>query len=282
MKALGIAAAYLAAGLVGGFALSALIGEDTDMGAEPFQLNDASLERRVARLESQLEAVTQRNQLLADQLSEFDIMSDESLPVTAAAAPERRSDMADNPATPADAVTDRSERIVQARQSRARQFSLVEQLTNAGFTQADAAHIETRLEELRVDAMQSRYEALRSGEPQNALSALGDESQTLRAELGDNDYARYLEAIGRPTSVGVSAVLSSSSAQTAGIMPGDEIVSYAGQRVFDTRELNRLLLDGEPGEQVVVDIERDGQPLQLVMPRGPLGISSGPNRRGGR
>lgn len=280
MKALGIAAAYLAAGLVGGFALSALMGEDTAMRSDSFQLDDASLERRVARLESQLEAVTQRNQRLTEQLSELDIMSIESMP--AAAAPQQRADTTENPADSAEADPNRAERIVQARQSRARQFDLVEQLTSAGFTQADARHIETRLEELRVDAMQSRYEALRSGEPQNALSAFGDGSATLRTELGDDDYARYLAATGRPTNVGVSTVLSSSAAQTAGIMAGDEIVSYAGQRVFDTRELNQLLLEGNPGEQVIVDIERDGQPLQLVMPRGPLGITSGFNRRGGR
>jgi hypothetical protein len=37
---------------------------------------------------------------------------------------------------------------------------------------------------------------------------------------------------------------------------------------------------GEPGESVVVDITRDGIPMQLVLPRGPIGVSTG--RLGGR
>ena len=142
-----------------------------------------------------------------------------------------------------------------------------------------AQRIERRLKELSVAAMEQRYEALRSGEPQNVIDQLRDGSATLRAELGDADYERYLEATGRPTRVGVTTVLSSSAAETSGMQPGDQIVAYGGERVFDVRELNQVLLEGEPGEPVVVDIERDGQPIQLVIPRGPLGISSGFSRR---
>ena len=57
--------------------------------------------------------------------------------------------------------------------------------------------------------------------------------------------------------------------------PGDEIVAYDGKRVFDVGELNALTLEGTPGESVVVDVRRDGQNVQLVMPRGPLGITGG-------
>ena len=58
-------------------------------------------------------------------------------------------------------------------------------------------------------------------------------------------------------------------------MPGDEIVAYGGKRVFDVGELNALTLEGTPGESVVLAVRRDGQNVQLVMPRGPIGITGG-------
>ena len=52
-------------------------------------------------------------------------------------------------------------------------------------------------------------------------------------------------------------------------------MAYNGRRIFDMRELNALTLVGTPGESVVIDVRRDGQNLQLVMPRGPLGVTGG-------
>jgi S1-C subfamily serine protease len=89
------------------------------------------------------------------------------------------------------------------------------------------------------------------------------------------DYERYLQADGRPTAIPVRDVLASSPAERSGLQPGDEIVAYGGKRVFDMGELNALTLEGVPGESVVVDVRRNGQSLQLVMPRGPLGVTGG-------
>ena len=97
----------------------------------------------------------------------------------------------------------------------------------------------------------------------------------MRTELGEADYERYRAAMGQPTSVGVADVLASSPAERAGLMPGDEIVAYGGKRVFDVGELNALTLEGTAGESVVLDVRRDGQNVQLVMPRGPIGITGG-------
>jgi membrane-associated protease RseP (regulator of RpoE activity) len=73
--------------------------------------------------------------------------------------------------------------------------------------------------------------------------------------------------------VSVFNVIANSAAERAGMRPGDRIVSYAGTRLFDVREVNRLLLDGTSGESVFVEIERDSQIFPIVVPRGPLGIS---------
>jgi membrane-associated protease RseP (regulator of RpoE activity) len=154
---------------------------------------------------------------------------------------------------------------------RTSRINQADRLVEAGFTPEQAAWIDERTEQLRVDAMQARYEAARAGEPFAGI----DMDERLRAELGDADYERYLVATGRSTTVSVSGVLATSAAETAGLVAGDEIVAYGGQRVFDTRDLNAVLLEGEAGEPVIVDIRRDGQTLQLVLPRGPLGITSG-------
>jgi S1-C subfamily serine protease len=128
-----------------------------------------------------------------------------------------------------------------------------------------------------MQTLQAQYAATREGREFNPAADLGGD-RTLRDELGDVDYERYLAALGRPTSVGVLDVLASSPAERAGLRPGDEIVAYAGTRVFDMRDLNALTLEGTPAEPVTVDVLRDGVRVQLVLPRGPVGILSG--RRG--
>lgn len=122
-----------------------------------------------------------------------------------------------------------------------------------------------------MEALQAQYEARRDGRPEPA--GLGEGA--LRAELGDADYERFLEAMGRSTTVSVAGVLASSPAERSGLMPGDEIVAYNGRRVFDIAELNELTLGGATGESVVVDVRRNGQTFQLVLPRGPIGIWTG-------
>ena len=127
-------------------------------------------------------------------------------------------------------------------------------------------------------ALQQRFEAERSGEPVDWRANRTLTSDTLREELGDADYERYLEASGRATRVSVSSVIESSPAQAAGLRPGDEIINYDGQRVFSMTDLNRQTMGGEPGETVVVDVMRDGNLVQVAMPRGPLGITGGRRR----
>src|SRR5690606_17603264 len=124
---------------------------------------------------------------------------------------------------------------------------------------------------------EAQYEAARSGEPSRAQVPGVDDA--LRAELGDAEYERYLTALGRATRVGVRNVLPSSPAEVAGLRPGDQIVAYAGQRVFDMNDLNRMTFEGQPGEPVVLDVMRDRQTVQLYVPRGPIGITGGGRRR---
>ena len=128
-----------------------------------------------------------------------------------------------------------------------------------------------------MEAMQSRYEAMRSGEPTNMGYDFANPESALRSEIGDAQYETYLQANGRSTAVGVGTVFESSPAQTAGRLAGDEITHYDVARIFNTFDLTRQTMEGDAGESVVVNITRDGIPMQVVIPRGPLGINT--NRR---
>lgn len=155
-----------------------------------------------------------------------------------------------------------------------------ERLIAGGFSAGEAAWIVKRESELQMEALQARYDAEKNGTREGFAATRLSMSNALREELGDADYERYLESNGRSTRVAISSVLESSPAQTAGLQNGDEIVNYDGQRVFSMSDLNRQTMQGEPGQNVVVDFMRDGVQMQIVIPRGPVGITGG--RRFGR
>jgi len=153
-----------------------------------------------------------------------------------------------------------------------------EALIAAGFLPAQADWIAQREQELVMESLRARFDAERSGEPVDWQANRTMVTDSLREELGDADYERYLEGSGRSTRVAISSVIESSPAQAAGLMPGDEIVRYDGERVFSMDDLTRQTMTGEPGQNVVVDVMREGNLMQVVMPRGPVGITGGRRR----
>ena len=138
----------------------------------------------------------------------------------------------------------------------------------AGFAPDRAEWIHRRVQELRMQARQAQSAARREGRPPPP----DVEAATLRAELGDEEYERFLTARGVPASVNIMEVLASSAAERAGIQRGDEIFFYDGKRVFNFKELNELARGGTSGESVVLDVRRNGENLRVVMPGGPIGV----------
>jgi len=147
-----------------------------------------------------------------------------------------------------------------------------DRLVEAGFAPDRAEWIVQRESELQMESMQAMFEARQSGERPDRSRL--DPDQALRTELGDSEYEQYLQANGRSTSVAVGTVLESSPGQRAGLQTGDEIVGYDGQRVFSYGELSERTMSAQPGQSVVVDIVRDGNPMQVVVDAGPIGISN--------
>jgi len=168
----------------------------------------------------------------------------------------------------------RSERrqAIMSRRSGGSTQARLDRLVEAGFPPDQAQWIVDREAELQMERLQARYEAMRGNEGQAVFGGRFAQDGELREELGDADYERYLAANGRPTSVGIGNVLPNSPAQSGGLRPGDEIVRYDGERVFSMMDVAGQIMRGEPEGNVVVDIVRDGAPLQLVLPRGPLGV----------
>ena len=147
-------------------------------------------------------------------------------------------------------------------------------LLEAGLSQDRVDWIVRREEELRFAALQANYEARNFGGAVDPFDPRMNPDAALRAELGDAEYEKYLQASGRPTSVPVANVLASSPAASAGLQPGDEIVGYDGHRVFNGGDLVQQTMAGGTGT-VVVDVLRGGAPMQVVVPRGPIGVEIG-------
>ena len=159
----------------------------------------------------------------------------------------------------------------------------VGRMVEGGFAEDEARRILQLESEAAYKALQASWEAQRSGEALDPFAADANPQSILRSEIGDDAYARYLEAQGQPTAVGITQVLDGSPGSTAGLLPGDEIVSYNGERLFSVAELRNLTMQGNRGEDVVIEINRDGTRMQLTVPRGPVGITgTGAAVRGSR
>ena len=95
----------------------------------------------------------------------------------------------------------------------------------------------------------------------------------MREEIGDAAYDQYLFAAGVNNRVSITNVINGSAAYNAGIESGDLILSYAGRRIFTTRELQESTREGVRGEGVSVTLQRGDQRLDISVSRGPLGVT---------
>jgi len=66
-------------------------------------------------------------------------------------------------------------------------------------------------------------------------------------------------------------IMHNSPAEQFGLQEGDNIISYNGQRIFTSGELLAATTEGQTGTTVLVEVERDGQRLNLSLPSGPIG-----------
>lgn len=150
-------------------------------------------------------------------------------------------------------------------------------LIDAGMDDAQAKSLKERFEKQELERLYLRDQAVREGwfgsrRYRDELQKLEAQSDNIKTELDEDAYAAYLYASGLPNQVKVQSVLASSSADTAGILAGDQIIRYENKRIYNWRDLRDATTEGNINETVRVDILRDNKPMVLYVQRGPLGI----------
>ena len=153
-------------------------------------------------------------------------------------------------------------------------------LVKAGIDAELAAAIVRRRNEIDMKILQLRDRASREGYLNTArysreLNELRDQDISLRDEIGDDYYDSYLFANRQSNRVKVASVMMGSPAEESGMMDGDLILSYDNRKMFNWNELQDATSRGQRDEYVNVTVLRNGQLVNLWMPRGPLGIRLG-------
>lgn len=256
-------AGWMAVGVILGFSIAAIVHKATEPAASTLSASES--------LEDDMTA-----SLLAERDREIAALIKELETVRSASAGERAQGVSGYARTPEALRQEKSNPDRNLREWRT--FSTArdtERLLAAGFSIERIEWIRRRALELEAEHQKKVIEHRQSGallDPNMAVAHILDRDLGLRAELGDDEYERYRVALGRPVSIGVASVLPGSNAEIAGLKPGDEVVSYAGTRVFNAGELNALWSQGKAGENVLVDVRRNGNLIQVSIPRGPIGI----------
>jgi hypothetical protein len=155
--------------------------------------------------------------------------------------------------------------------------SMERALVAAGIDAATAAEIKGRRDKLALSEIYLRDLAAREGRldtPRFAdeMAEIERQRTSIRDEIGDTAYDRYLAALDYPNRVAVNDVLLDSPAAVAGLQVGDVVLRYGETRLFSPDDLIAATRGGTAGETVRVAIIRQGQRLEIEVPRGPLGV----------
>jgi hypothetical protein len=218
-------------------------------------LQDALAAERAARESLAADLAALRTELgeLTARLGASAPAAETAASATPAPAPEPRAEATDTPRAP---------------------LFDAEVLVASCMHRSDVERLRARWERYELDKLELNNRAMREsffmkprhGEERSALDA------AFRNDVGDDGFDAYLRATGRPNRVAVREVLPAGAGNLAGLEVGDELVEYAGGRVFSAADLQLLTASGRLGETVSVDVVRGGLPLTLRAARGPLGI----------
>ena len=158
-----------------------------------------------------------------------------------------------------------------------------ENLSAAGISNDEADKLLRRMSQQEYQRLElqnniSRNKGAASNEYRQQLRELNQNKISLRSELGDDAYDKYLFASQQNNRVKISSVMAGSPAESAGFASNDIILSYDNQNVLAWGDIRRLTLEGEIGSYTNVDVLRDGERMSLMIPRGTLGVQLEPVR----
>ncbi|MEW8500258.1 MAG: PDZ domain-containing protein [Candidatus Thiodiazotropha taylori] len=155
--------------------------------------------------------------------------------------------------------------------------AFTENLLSAGVDSVTVEEIVRRRSELDLKRLELRDTAIRGGyidteRYRDELNELLAQDISIREEFGDDVYDRFLYNNGQSNRIRIDSVMMSSAAEQAGFKPGDMIMDYDEQRLFDYTDLQQATTQGTRDEYVSVTVERDGEQMMLWIPRGPMGV----------
>jgi hypothetical protein len=224
-------------------------------GIKPTNIDPAVIER-MDRLEQQNHAAMERIAVLEERLGAFSIaVSSDEDPLSVGPGPAELAaqELAQVSRFTAESPRDRW-------------------ITEAGLTVDEYDAMTERVTEINRAGFEENW--LQRREQYLASNSGPTTQDQLRTSMGDEAYDQFLYASGGSNRVKVGSVMSGSAAEVAGLMSGDLVLSYGDQRVYQFNDLRRLSYTGDVGELVVVEVKRaDNSVTQLVLPRGPLGVS---------
>lgn len=150
-------------------------------------------------------------------------------------------------------------------------------LIEAGVEPMLADDIVRRQSRLDMQELELRDQAGREGWSRSErffdeLRLLRGDADSLREEIGEDAYDRFLYLTGQPNRIVITSVIGDSPAQVSGIRSGDLFLEYDGSRIFGANDLRDATRSGQKGESVGATVLREGQVVHVMVPRGPLGV----------
>jgi len=229
----------------------------------------AEYDSRLRRLDQALEGERTRRLELEAEVAELRRRIDER--GAAAPVPGDQSEASRAAATGVDASDE-------AHTAEERPHGLdVQALVDAGFPAQKVRAFKEKMDQIELDRLYVRDLAAREGwldtpRFREEDLAVGDVARRAREEMGDEFYDWMLYTSGHPNRVRIGDVLDGSAAAAAGMRPGDLVLSYDEQRIFSPGELRDFTTSGTAGDTTALSLLRNGREVQVVVPRGPLGI----------
>ncbi|MCG8038177.1 MAG: hypothetical protein JAZ19_14195, partial [Candidatus Thiodiazotropha taylori] len=131
--------------------------------------------------------------------------------------------------------------------------AFTENLLSAGVDSVTVEEIVRRRSELDLKRLELRDTAIRGGyidteRYRDELNELLAQDISIREEFGDDVYDRFLYNNGQSNRIRIDSVMMSSAAEQAGFKPGDMIMDYDEQRLFDYTDLQQATTQGTRDE----------------------------------
>lgn len=150
-------------------------------------------------------------------------------------------------------------------------------MATTSLSKTEISQMKNQYESIEMEKLYLRDKAIRENwigtqRYSDELGVLNSKFETFRNAVDDTVYETLLYATGQPNRVVVQDVMRNSPAFLAGIKAGDQILQYSNERIYSAFDLRKSITSGDLGEEVKINLSRDGNKMTVYLPRGPLGI----------